>query len=194
MAAKSFEDRLIDIAKMTKRFQFEWEESITRFQSKVEDIITQGRQDLSLLYDKFDKAIEATVKEKKNKLLQAAEKEKENKRLQVQSSRLQPNQHCYKRRIKAKLFWKKFVVASQQTCKLWISLGKIFERWSFQEYPQVSMKVSSGPYKTAYLLKELAKQFHDYYLYLVSSRVIQQRTWDPGINIFQNNTLRTRCF
>ncbi|PWA86282.1 hypothetical protein CTI12_AA143770 [Artemisia annua] len=102
--------------------------------------MTQARQDFSLLSNKFFKSIEAVVKEKKNKWTNVAVKHKENKERQVQSSGVQPNQRCYKRRINAKLFWKKFVVASQKPSKLWISLGKIFEKWSFQEYPQESMK------------------------------------------------------
>ncbi|PWA54055.1 hypothetical protein CTI12_AA432770 [Artemisia annua] len=126
--------------------------------------MTQARQDFSLLSNKFFKSIEANVNEKKKKWTNATVKDKENKERQVQSSGVQPNQRCYKRRINAKLFRKKFVVASQQPSKLWISLGKMFKKWSFQEYAQDSMKVSNGPYKTAYLRKQLAKQFHDYYL------------------------------
>ncbi|GJX32137.1 hypothetical protein Tco_0241992 [Tanacetum coccineum] len=83
-------------------------------------------------------------------------------------------------RMEAKLFWKKFVVASQPTKKLWISLGKRFERLSFQEQTY-SKGVPREPCMTAYLLEELAKQHHDYYYYLVSTNGIQQRAWDPGI-------------
>ncbi|GKD50271.1 hypothetical protein Tco_1279247 [Tanacetum coccineum] len=46
----------------------------------------------------------------------------------------------------------------------------------------ISIRLSRGPYKTAYLQEELAKQYHDYYYYyLVSTKWIQQRTWDPRI-------------
>nr|GFA07883.1 hypothetical protein [Tanacetum cinerariifolium] len=72
-----------------------------------------------------DGLIEAAEKEKMSKLIQAVVKEKKNWERQ--------RNRCYKRRMDAKLFWKKFVVASQPTKKLWISLGKRFKRLSFQE-------------------------------------------------------------
>ncbi|GJU23003.1 ribonuclease H-like domain-containing protein [Tanacetum coccineum] len=70
-------------------------------QIKVKECFTHMHQAFSLWSDKLFKSVEAAEKEKKSKLIQAT----------------------------AKLFWKKFVVASQPTKKLWISL----ERLSFQE-------------------------------------------------------------
>ncbi|GJX91347.1 hypothetical protein Tco_0344673 [Tanacetum coccineum] len=45
----------------------------------------------------------------------------------------------------------------------------------------ISIRLSKGPYKTAYLQEELVKQYRDYYYYLVSTKGTQQRTWDPRI-------------
>nr|GFB53741.1 hypothetical protein [Tanacetum cinerariifolium] len=146
-ATKSFEDGLREVEEKL-------EEIFTRFQK----CCTQVRQEFSLKVFKSEK-------EKKSKLIQAAVKEKKNRERQDHSYGLQQNR-CYKRRMDAKLFWKKFVVASQPTKKLWISLGKRFERLSFQEQPH-SNRVPRGPW-------------------------ILRRTWDPGIKIVQSNTLRTR--
>ncbi|GKD03635.1 hypothetical protein Tco_1178609 [Tanacetum coccineum] len=168
-ATKSFEDGLIEVEKKL-------EECFTRF-IKMEECVTQMHQEFSLWSDKLFKSVEAAEKEKKSKLIQATVKEKKNQEQQVHSYGLQQNR-CYKRRMEAKLFWKKFVVASQPTKKLWISLGKRFERLSFQEQTY-SKRVPRGPCMTAYLLEELPKQHHDYYL--VSTNGIQRRTWDPGI-------------
>ncbi|GKB86922.1 hypothetical protein Tco_0959194 [Tanacetum coccineum] len=170
-ATKSFEDGLIEVEKKL-------EECFTRF-IKMEECVTQMHQEFSLWSDKLFKSVEVAEKEKKSKLIQATVKEKKNQEQQVHSYGLQQNR-CYKRRMEAKLFWKKFVVASQPTKKLWISLGKRFERLSFQEQTY-SKGVSRGPCMTPYLLEELAKQHHDYYYYLVSTNGIQRRTWDPGI-------------
>ncbi|GJX59447.1 hypothetical protein Tco_0290837 [Tanacetum coccineum] len=65
-----------------------------------------------------------------------------------------------------------------------------FERLSFQEQ-LYSKRVLRGPYKTVYLLEELVRNFHGYYFCLVFTKGIQQRTWDPRIEIVQSNTLRT---
>ncbi|GJV29083.1 hypothetical protein Tco_1385531 [Tanacetum coccineum] len=175
-ATKSFEDGLID----------KLEECFMRFQK----CCTQVRQEFSLRSDKVFKSVEAAEKEKKSKLIQAAVKEKKNRERQAHSYGLQQNR-CYKRRMDAKLFWKKFVVASQPTKKLRISLGKRFERLSFQEQPY-SKRVPRGPCKTAYLHEEIVRNFHDYSFYLVFTKGILRRTWDPGIKIVQSNTLRTR--
>ncbi|GKD06304.1 hypothetical protein Tco_1181278 [Tanacetum coccineum] len=169
VATKSFEDGLIDKQKCC----------------------TQVRQEFSLRSDKVFKSVEAAEKEKKSKLIQAAVKEKKNRERQAHSYGLQQNR-CYKRRMDAKLFWKKFVVASQTTKKLRISLGKRFERLNFQEQ-SYSKRVPRGPCKTAYLHEEIVRNFHDYF-FLVFTKGILQRTWDSKIKIVQSNTLRTRCF
>ncbi|GJS37538.1 hypothetical protein Tco_0535920 [Tanacetum coccineum] len=119
VATKSFEDRLIEVEKKL-------EECFTRF-IKMEECVTQMHQEFSLWSDKLFKSVEAAEKEKKSKLIQATVKEKKNQENQVHSYGLQQNR-CYKRRMEAKLFWKKFVVASQPTKKLWISLDK-YEGW-----------------------------------------------------------------
>ncbi|GKB73282.1 retrotransposon protein, putative, ty1-copia subclass [Tanacetum coccineum] len=136
---------------------------------------------LSLFSDKVFKSVKAAEKEKKSKLIQAAVKEKKNRERQALSYGLQQNP-CYKRRMDANLFWKKFVVASQPTKKPWISLGKRFERLSFQEQPY-SKRVLCGPCMTAYLHKEIVRNFHDYSFYLVFTKGILRRTWDPRIKI-----------
>ncbi|GJV58677.1 retrovirus-related pol polyprotein from transposon TNT 1-94 [Tanacetum coccineum] len=166
-STKSFEDVLIEVEKKL-------EDCFTR-QIKVKECFTQMHQAFSLWSDKLFKSVEAAEKEKKSKLIQAAVKEKKNQERQVHSYGLQQNR-CYKRRMEAKLFWKKFVVASQPTKKLWISL----ERLSFQEQP-CSKRVPRGPGKTAYLHEEIVRNFQDYYMHLKHTKGIQRRTWDPGI-------------
>nr|GEW05930.1 tRNA-dihydrouridine(16/17) synthase [NAD(P)(+)]-like [Tanacetum cinerariifolium] len=111
-ATKSFEDGLMEVKEKL-------EEIFTQFHK----CCTQVRQEFSLQSDKVFKSVKAAEKEKKSKLIQAAVKEKKNRERQAHSYGLQQNR-CYKRRMDAKLFWKKFVVASQPTKKLWISLGK----------------------------------------------------------------------
>nr|GEV96091.1 hypothetical protein [Tanacetum cinerariifolium] len=104
-ATKNFEDGLMEVEEKL-------EEIFMRFQK----CCTQVHQEFSLQSDKVFKSVEAAKKKKKNKLIHAAVKEKKNRERQ--------QNQCYKRRMDAKLFWKKFAVASQPTKKLWISLGK----------------------------------------------------------------------
>ncbi|GJW14577.1 hypothetical protein Tco_0018710 [Tanacetum coccineum] len=78
----NYEEGLTDVAEMMKWFQSEWKkyliqqlqskikESLTRFQLKVVKHITQARQEISLLFDKFYTSVEAAVINKKNHELQ----------------------------------------------------------------------------------------------------------------------------
>ncbi|GJT63986.1 hypothetical protein Tco_1015466 [Tanacetum coccineum] len=182
MEAKSFEKGLTEVTEMLKRLQStlllhqsKMEESFRqarqdftlaseKFHRSIkaaikEEINQEGQVDfLGVQLNqrspnrKVFKSVEAAEKEKKSKLIQAAVKEKKNRERQAHSYGLQQNR-CYKR-MDAKLFWKKFVVASQPTKKLRISLGKRFERLSFQEQPY-SKRVPRGPCKTAYLHEEI---------------------------------------
>ncbi|GJU01513.1 hypothetical protein Tco_1111851 [Tanacetum coccineum] len=144
-STKSFEDVLIEVEKKLK-------DCFTR-QIKVKECFTQMHQAFSLWFDKLFKSVEATEKEKKSKLIQETVKEKKNQERQVHSYELLQIQ-CYKRIMEAKLFWKKFVVASQPTKKLWISL----ERLSFQEH-LYSKRVPRGPSKTVNLHEEIVRNF-----------------------------------
>ncbi|GKB14750.1 hypothetical protein Tco_0848673, partial [Tanacetum coccineum] len=53
---------------------------------------------------------------------------------------------------------------------------------SYEEAENIKGKESGGKKeKNKQPKEELAKQYRDYYYYLVSTKGIQQRTWDPGI-------------
>ncbi|GJY85406.1 hypothetical protein Tco_0499432 [Tanacetum coccineum] len=111
--------------------------------------------------EKFHKSIIAAIKEEKNQ-------EEEGR---VPSFRVQLNQRGHKSRMKAKLFWKKFVVACvrpRKPRKLFTSLGNGFESLDLHEQLQVCIRI-------------LKKIYQDYYLLLKHTKGIQRRTWDPGI-------------
>nr|GFB15844.1 hypothetical protein [Tanacetum cinerariifolium] len=111
-------------------------------------------------------------------------KKEKNKQPKVGPTRVQPKPQRYNRMAKAAEFWKKFVVSTGRTRKgIGGMLGEICGSSWDKQNTQVSIiiRLSRGPYKTAYVLEELAKQHHGYYYYLVSTKGIQRRTWDPRI-------------
>ncbi|GJW09442.1 hypothetical protein Tco_1575269 [Tanacetum coccineum] len=111
--------------------------------------------------EKFHKSIIAAIKEEKNQ-------EEEG---QVPSFRVQLNQRGHKSMMKARLFWKKFMVACvrpRKPRKLFTSLGNGFESLDLHEQLQVCIRI-------------LKKIYQDYYLMLKHTNGVQRRTWDPGI-------------
>ncbi|GKG41866.1 hypothetical protein Tco_0473617, partial [Tanacetum coccineum] len=104
----------------------------------------------------------------------------------------------HNRMVKAAEFWKKFVVSTSQTRKgVGGMVGEICgSSWDKQNTQvSINIRLSRGPYKTAYLLEELTKQQHGYYYYyLVSTKGIQRRTWDPGIQDHSKQHLEDKVF
>nr|GEX28912.1 hypothetical protein [Tanacetum cinerariifolium] len=100
-------------------------------------------------------------------------------------TRVEPKPRRHNRMVEATEFWKKFVVSTSRTKKgIGGVLGEICgSSWDKQNTQvSISIRLSRGPYKTTYVLEELAKQHHGYYYYyLVSTKRIQRRTWDPRI-------------
>ncbi|GJY02845.1 retrotransposon gag domain, retroviral aspartyl protease [Tanacetum coccineum] len=131
---------------------------------------------------------ETNAKEAKESSYEEAEnikgKESGGKKEKNKQPKVQPKPQRHNRMVKAAQFWKKFVVSTSRTRKgVGGMLGEICgDSWDKQNTQvSISIRLSRGPYKTAYLQEELAKQYRDYYYYLVSTKGIQQRTWDPGI-------------
>ncbi|GKA23546.1 hypothetical protein Tco_0709579 [Tanacetum coccineum] len=111
--------------------------------------------------EKFHKSIIAAIKEEKNQ-------EEEGR---VPSFRVQLNQRDHKSMMKARLFWKKFVVACvrpKKPRKLFTLLGNRFKSLDLHEQLQVCIRI-------------LKKIYQDYYLLLKHTKGIQRRTWDLGI-------------
>ncbi|GJV18232.1 retrotransposon protein, putative, ty1-copia subclass, partial [Tanacetum coccineum] len=98
---------------------------------------------------KFHKSIIAAIKEEKNQ-----------EEGQVPSFRVQLNQRGYKSRMKARLFWKKFVVACvrpRKPRKLFTSLGNGFESLDLHEQLQVCIRILKKIYQDYYLLLKHTK-------------------------------------
>ncbi|GKF22562.1 hypothetical protein Tco_0074884 [Tanacetum coccineum] len=144
---------------------------------------------------------ETSAKEAKESSYEEAENIKGLKARRRRTSNLksdQPgsNQNQHNRMVKAAQFWKKFVVSTSRTRKgVGGMLGEICgDSWDKQNTQvSISIRLSRGPYKTAYLQEGLAKQHHDYY-YLVSTNGIQRRTWDPGIQDHSKQHLEDKVF
>ncbi|GKB33008.1 ankyrin repeat-containing protein [Tanacetum coccineum] len=162
MEAKSFEEGLAEVTEMLKRLQF----TLLFHQSKLEESFRRARQGISLASEKFHRA-----SEKFHRSIIAAIKEEKNQEGNVPSYGVQLNQRGHKSRMKARLFWKKFVVACVQPRKprkLFTSLGNGFESLDLHEQLQVCIRI-------------LKKIYQDYYMLLKYTKGIQRRTWDPGI-------------
>nr|GEY93871.1 hypothetical protein [Tanacetum cinerariifolium] len=155
MEVKSFEEGLTEVTEISK-----WLHStLLLHQSKLKESFIRARQDISLASKKFHKSIIAVIKEEMNK------------EGQIPSFGVQLNQRGHKSRMKARLFWKKFVVACvrpRKPRKLFTSLGNGFESLDSHEQLQVCIRI-------------LKRIYQDYYLLLKHTKGIQQRTWDPGI-------------
>nr|GEW56586.1 hypothetical protein [Tanacetum cinerariifolium] len=125
-------------------------------------------------------------------------KKEKNNQPTVGPTRVEPKPRRHNRMVEATEFWKKFVVSTSRTKKgIDGVLGEICgSSWDKQNTQvSISIRLSRGPYKTTYVLEELAKQHHGYYYYyLVSTKGIQRRTWDPGIQDHSKQHLEDKVF
>nr|GEY15507.1 hypothetical protein [Tanacetum cinerariifolium] len=103
-------------------------------------------------------------------------KKEKNKKPKVGPTRVEPKPRRHNRMVKTTEFCKKSVVSTSRTRKgIGGVLGEICgSSWDKQNTQvRISIRLSRGPYKTAYVREELAKQHHGYYYYyLVSTKGI----------------------
>nr|GEX27171.1 nucleotide-binding alpha-beta plait domain-containing protein [Tanacetum cinerariifolium] len=173
---------------------------------KVKEIIDASIARIdSIMNDKVEE--ETSAKEAKESSYEGADniigkkngsKKEKNKQPKVGPTRVEPKPRLYNRMVKATELWKKFVVSTSRT-RIGIGgvLGEICgSSWDKQNTQvSISIRLSRGPYKTAYVLEELAKQHHGYYYYyLVSTKGIQRRTWDPRIQDHSKQHLEDKGF
>ncbi|GKE12540.1 hypothetical protein Tco_1416091 [Tanacetum coccineum] len=103
MEVKSFEEGLLTkVEEMVKWLQ----STFLLHQSKLKESLRQARQDFTLASEKFQRSIEAAIKEDINQ------------EGHVDFLGVQLNQRIPNRKVKVRLFSNKFVVASVQTRKL----------------------------------------------------------------------------
>ncbi|GJX46556.1 hypothetical protein Tco_0271746 [Tanacetum coccineum] len=156
MEVQSFEEGLlIKVEEMVKRLQ----STFLLHHSKLEEYLRRARQDFTLASEKFHRSIKAAIKEEINQ------------EGHVDFLGVQLNQRISNRKVKARLFWNKFVVASVQIRKprkLDTSLGTGSKRFGSQEQLHVC-------------IRKLKKILQDNYMHLEHTKGIQQRTWDPEI-------------
>ncbi|GJU61880.1 hypothetical protein Tco_1243715 [Tanacetum coccineum] len=155
MEGKSFEEGLAKVEEMEKRLQ----STFSLHHSNLGESLRRACQDISLAFEKFQRSIKAAIKEEINQ------------EGHIDFLRVQLNQRIPNRKVKARLFWNKFVVACVRTRKpkkLGTSLGTGSKRFGSREQLQVC-------------IKKLKNILQDYYMHLKHTKGIKRRVWDPGI-------------
>ncbi|GJS25584.1 hypothetical protein Tco_0397216 [Tanacetum coccineum] len=194
MSNTSMEDLLAQIQAMFKKHCLEIKEIIDASIARIDSIMSNMAEEETSAKE----AKESSYEEAENiKGKESGGKKEKNKQPKVRPTRVQPKPQRHNRMVKAAQFWKKFVVSTSRTRKgVGGMLGEICgDSWDKQNTQvSISIRLSRGPYKTAYLQEELAKQYRDYYYYLVSTKGIQQRTWDPGIQDHSKQHLEDKVF
>ncbi|GJZ82027.1 hypothetical protein Tco_0647021 [Tanacetum coccineum] len=182
-----------DLIAIFKKYYLEIKEIIDACVARINSIMSNKSEE-----ETSAKEAKESSYEEANNIIGRESGKKENKQPKVRPTRVQPKPQRHNKMVKAAHIWKKFVVLTNRTRKgVGGMMGEIYgNSWDKQNTQvSISIRLSRGPYMTAYLLEELAKQHHDYYYYyLVSTNGIQRRTWDPRIQDHSKQHLEDKVF
>ncbi|GKB62307.1 hypothetical protein Tco_0918493 [Tanacetum coccineum] len=190
MEGKSFEEELAEITETLKRLQ----STLLFHQTKLKESFRQARQefslarqDISLATEKLHRSIKAAIKEE-------VDHEEQFDFLGVQLNQRIPNRTVKARKVKARLFWRKFIVTIDQTRRPKSIQSVVMLRLG-HHHPSVAR----GNIRVLGL--NVQRVILDLFIKFAIGRFYTTREIKDKFGIpesrgsrFQRSTLRTRCF
>ncbi|GKB75939.1 hypothetical protein Tco_0942834, partial [Tanacetum coccineum] len=171
MEGKSFEEGLAEITDTLKRLQ----STLLFHQTKLKESFRQARRDISLATEKLHRSIKAAIKEEVNH-------EEQFDFLGVQLNQRIPNRTVKARKVKARLFWRKFIVTIDRTRRPKSIKSVVMLRLGYH-HPSVAR----GNIRVLGLNVQRVRQHPPRLVYQVCYWPIlhykgnQRQIWDPGI-------------